>query len=132
MDRLKQLCESGVFISVQNKTDIFEVDSKNFDCCVSAKTGSGFNALKNLISESFDNNVKHDDYKYLIRERHEVLFKGVVKSLGVALSGLKQSEALELVAEELKNARSGLDEVVGKKFSDDLLGDIFRGYCIGK
>jgi tRNA modification GTPase len=60
------------------------------------------------------------------------LFKGVVKSLGVALSGLKQSEALELVAEELKNARSGLDEVVGKKFSDDLLGDIFRGYCIGK
>ena len=132
IDRLKQLCESGVFISVQNKTDIFEVDSKNFDCCVSAKTGSGFNALKNLISESFDNNVKHDDYKYLIRERHEVLFKGVVKSLGVALSGLKQSEALELVAEELKNARSGLDEVVGKKFSDDLLGDIFRGYCIGK
>ena len=55
-----------------------------------------------------------------------------IRDSGIALSGLKQSEALELVAEELKNARSGLDEVVGKKFSDDLLGDIFRGYCIGK
>jgi len=37
-----------------------------------------------------------------------------------------------LVAEDLKNARSHLDEVVGVKFSDSLLGDIFESFCIGK
>ena len=36
------------------------------------------------------------------------------------------------VAEDLKNARSGLDEILGKKFSDSLLGDIFSSFCIGK
>jgi len=39
---------------------------------------------------------------------------------------------LELVAEDLKNSRSGLDELLGKKFSDSLLGDIFSSFCIGK
>ena len=81
---------------------------------------------------SFDKGAKNDDYKYLVRERHEVLFKDVLKCLGEALKGLKGFESLELVAEELKNARSSLDEVVGRKYSDSLLGDIFSGYCIGK
>ena len=132
VDKLKGLCEGGAFISIQNKIDVFDVDVENFDCCVSAKTGSGFDVLKSLIIESFGKGAKDDDYKYLVRERHEVLFKDVLKSLGKALDGLEKSESLELVAEELKNARSGLDEVVGKKFSDSLLGDIFNGYCIGK
>ena len=132
VNKLKSLCEGGAFISIQNKTDIFDVDNENFDCCVSAKTGSGFDVLKSLIVSSFDKGAKNDDYKYLVRERHEVLFKDVLKCLGEALKGLKGFESLELVAEELKNARSGLDEVVGRKYSDSLLGDIFSGYCIGK
>ena len=53
-------------------------------------------------------------------------------SLSSACDGLEQKTSLELVAEDLKNARSGFDELVGKKFSDSLLGDIFSSYCIGK
>ena len=132
VDKLRGLCGDGAFISIQNKTDVFDVDVENFNCCVSAKTGSGFDLLKHLIIESFDKGAKNDDYKYLIRERHEVLFKDVLRCMGEALKGLKELESLELVAEELKNARSGLDEVAGRKFSDSLLGDIFNGYCIGK
>ena len=132
VDKLRGLCGDGAFISIQNKTDVFDVDVENFNCCVSAKTGSGFDLLKHLIIESFDKGAKNDDYKYLIRERHEVLFKDVLRCMGEALKGLKELESLELVAEELKNARSGLDEVAGRKFSDSLLGDIFNSYCIGK
>jgi tRNA modification GTPase len=39
---------------------------------------------------------------------------------------------LELVAEDLKLARQSLDNVVGIKTSDSLLGDIFSNFCIGK
>ena len=103
-----------------------------FDCCVSAKTGEGFDVLKEIIVSCFDSKADKKKYNYLVRERHENIFKGVVLSLGSACEGLEQNTSLELVAEDLKNARSGFDELVGKKFSDSLLGDIFKSYCIGK
>ena len=55
--------------------------------------------------------------------------KGFVDNVYTAL---KNNKTLELVAEDLKNSRSGLDELLGKKFSDSLLGDIFSSFCIGK
>ena len=120
------------FISIQNKIDIQSPDKQFFDCCVSAKTGEGFDVLIRLINESFKDFVKKEDYKFLIKSRHERLFKLVVDDLKRAINGLKAEESLELVAEDLKNARSHLDEVVGIKFSDSLLGDIFESFCIGK
>ena len=67
-----------------------------------------------------------------MRDRHEQIFKSVLVSLSSACNGLEENISLELVAEDLKVARSGFDELVGKKFSDSLLGDIFSSYCIGK
>jgi len=134
LDYFRDLCGKGgkKFISIQNKIDIESPDRQVFDCCISAKTGEGFDVLIKLINESFKDFVKKEDYKFLIRGRHERLFKLVVDDLKKAKNGLKTGESLELVAEDLKNARSHLDEVVGIKFSDSLLGDIFESFCIGK
>ena len=132
VDFFKGLCGENNFISIQNKIDIEEPDKKNFDCCVSAKTGEGFDVLMKMINESFESGVKESDYKFLIKDRHEKLFRLVFDDLQKALVGLSANESLELVAEDLKNARSHLDEVVGVKFSDSLLGDIFKSFCIGK
>jgi tRNA modification GTPase len=52
--------------------------------------------------------------------------------LGDVVVGLEEEKSFELLAEDLKIARGCLDELVGKKFSDSLLGDIFNSYCIGK
>ena len=130
----KDLCSKNKkkFISIQNKIDLESADKKSFDCYISAKTGEGFDVLIKLISDSFKDKVKKEDYKFLIRSRHEKLFKLVVDDLKSAEDGLKAGESLELVAEDLKSARSHLDEVVGVKFSDSLLGDIFESFCIGK
>jgi len=76
--------------------------------------------------------AKKDDFNFIIRDRHETLFKKVVSDLSKSLVGLSGGDSIELVAEDLKNARSHLDEMVGKKFSDSLLGDIFNDFCIGK
>jgi tRNA modification GTPase len=130
----KDLCSKNKknFISIQNKIDLESADKDSFDCYISAKTGEGFDVLIKLIGDSFKDKVKKEDYKFLIRGRHEKLFKLVVDDLKSAKDGLKAGESLELVAEDLKNARSHLDEVVGVKFSDSLLGDIFESFCIGK
>ena len=60
------------------------------------------------------------------------MFKSVVDALDQVLNNLNNGESIELVAEDLKIAMGFLDELVGRKFSDSLLGDIFNNYCIGK
>ena len=131
LDRFGGLCGDKPFISIQNKIDINELNN-NFDCCVSAKSGAGFDTLKSLIISAFDMGAKKDDFNFIIRDRHEALFKKVVLDLNKSFVGLSEGESIELVAEDLKSARSHLDEMVGKKFSDSLLGDIFNDFCIGK
>lgn len=128
----KNLCNKKSFISIQNKIDVDVPNTNDFDCCVSAKTGEGFDVLIKMIGGVFESSVKKEDYKYLIRDRHEKLFRMVVEDLQKALEGFESNTSLELVAEDLKNARAHLDEVVGIKFSDSLLGDIFGSFCIGK
>ncbi len=131
--KFKGLCVGVPFVSVQNKIDINPLfDNRVFDCFVSAKTGEGFDVLKNLIVSGFKKGIKKEDYKYIVRDRHENLFKSVVGVLDKVLNNLNNGESLELVAEDLKIARGYLDELVGRKFSDSLLGDIFSNYCIGK
>ena len=131
-DYFYNVCKKTFFVSVQNKIDIFKKNSKDFDCCVSAKTGEGFDVLKDVIFSNFKKSRTKDDFKFVIRDRHETLFKGVLSDLNKATLGLVDNKSIELVAEDLKNARSRLDEVVGKKFPDSLLGDIFNTFCIGK
>ena len=126
------LCKETYFVSVQNKIDIYKKNIKDFDCCVSAKTGEGFDVLKDIVFSNFKKDKAGDDFKFIIRDRHEVLFRGVVSDLNKASLGLNENKSIELVAEDLKNARSRLDEMVGKKFPDSLLGDIFNSFCIGK
>ena len=132
IDEFKSLAGDNKFVCIQNKVDINVKKDDCFDCCVSAKTGEGFEVLKEIIVNCFNSKVDKKKYNYLVRERHENIFNEVVHSLGSACKGLEQGTSLELVAEDLKNARSGFDELVGKKFSDSLLGDIFNSYCIGK
>ena len=131
LDRFKGLCGDKPFINIQNKIDVNKPNN-GFDCCVSAKSGAGFDVLKSLIVSAFDVGAKKDDFNFIIRDRHETLFKKVVSDLSKSLVGLSGGDSIELVAEDLKNARSHLDEMVGKKFSDSLLGDIFNDFCIGK
>ena len=107
---------------------IFDKFKKGFQKSASALSSG----LKEIIINCFNSKADKKEYNYLIRERHENIFNEVALSLSSACKGLEQGTSLELVAEDLKNARSGFDELVGKKFSDSLLGDIFNSYCIGK
>jgi len=132
MSFLKKTCKSNKFISVQNKTDINEADVKRYDCCVSAKTGDGFKELRQKISNSFSVSDTRNEIGFMVRDRHVKIFVSVTENLEQAIQGLSNKKTLELVAEDLKNARSELDELIGKKFSDSLLGDIFSSFCIGK
>jgi tRNA modification GTPase len=49
-----------------------------------------------------------------------------------ALQHLDSGSALELIAEDLRLAQSELGKITGEFTSDDLLGEIFSNFCVGK
>ena len=131
MDRFELLMQDKKYLKVFNKVDIQKPKKDVFDYMVSAKTGEGFGLLKEGLASSFKLGEALDS-TFLVRERHVKLFNDCVASLDACLLKIEGGLGLELVAEDLKIARSFLDEVVGLKTSDSLLGDIFSSFCIGK
>ena len=119
------------FLKILNKIDLDYKDGEGFDCKISAKTGEGFEEFKKKITGYFQ---KRDEKNgtFLVRDRHINLFESASFSIRKALMVIQKEEGLEIAAEELKMAREYLDVVVGKKTSDQLLGDIFSNFCIGK
>ena len=118
-------------ISVLNKIDLGDFEDAVFDSKVSAKTGQGFDQFKNLIKDAFGEAYNKDSV-YLVRDRHIKLFGLCLEGLNKAHEILQNNKEMEIAAEELKVSRSRLDDLVGRKTPDDVLGDIFSNFCIGK
>ena len=129
---IKSIASDKVFISVLNKLDLGLKDKGAlFDVSLSAKTGEGVVELKKKISSA--SAVRGlVDKEYFARSRHIKLFNEGLGHLEAAVVKLRSGFDVELAAEDLRLARVSLDEVVGVKTSDSLLGDIFNDFCIGK
>ena len=95
---------------------------------VSAKTGAGLEALRTAILEAAGWHSRGESV-FLARERH-------LRALGKAGEYLAAAEVQgaqwEFFAEELRLAQEALGEITGRITADDLLGEIFSRFCIGK
>ena len=130
--KIKSLAGDKVFISVFNKCDLGTINNvSEFDVVLSAKTGEGVVELKKRISATSSGKALINK-EYFARSRHIALFDEGLSFLEAAMVKLRSGENVELAAEDLRLARASLDEVVGVKTSDSLLGDIFNDFCIGK
>ena len=115
---------------VKNKSDLCNKQGDGM-CLVSAKTGDGISALKNMISKFFESSESFVDQRFILNDRQLELIDGVIKSLE-ACQSLHSLESIELIAENLKSARNNLNDFLGERSSDELLGEIFNKFCIGK
>jgi len=100
-------------------------------CAISALTGAGLAELRSHL-KSCMGYQSVDGGAISARRRH-------LESLARARTHAEEAERLlterragELVAEELRLAQQALNEITGEFTSDDLLGRIFAGFCIGK
>jgi len=95
---------------------------------LSAKTGAGVNELRQAILQVVGWQADGEGL-FMARERH-------VQALERAAAHLeragRQGGKLELFAEELRLAQEALGAITGEYTSDDLLGEIFSRFCIGK
>lgn len=119
-------------VSVFNKVDLLnrqnEVTKDKEGVFVSAKTGQGIEQLLgNLVEFAGWKNQPEDIF--LARQRH---IEALQKAHGHVLAGQNIFTETEFLAEELRQAQQALQTVTGEFTSDDLLGEIFSRFCIGK
>ena len=119
------------YLLLFNKSDE-KNPTQTYDCVLSAKTGEGIQDLKKMIVESIQKNTGDSKKTFIIRERHLVLFNTALSQLNSCLEKISNERDVDIAAEDLRLVRSSFDEFLGIKYPDELLGDIFNDFCIGK
>ncbi len=99
---------------------------------VSAHTGQGLDELRRRLLELAGWQAQPEGV-FIARTRHlEVLRRTRAHLDTAAVLAARADAALDLLAEELRLAHDALGEITGRYSADDLLGDIFGRFCIGK
>ncbi len=95
---------------------------------VSAKTGAGLDALRQALLEAAGWTARGESV-FLARERH---LRALNAARGHLEAAAERDLQWEFFAEELRLAQETLGTVTGRVSADDLLGEIFSRFCIGK
>lgn len=122
-------------LRVMNKIDLLarspslERDSGMSTVWLSAKTGAGLDLLRQVLLETVGWQAGSGEGLFMARERH-------VQALQQARTHIDHAsrlgDRLELLAEELRLAQEALGTITGEFTPDELLGEIFSRFCIGK
>lgn len=129
-----ELPESVVIVA--NKCDLHEAaqpERADFNgipvVYTSALNGDGISMLSEKIRQMFIRNNTSVDDSFSARARHVDALKVARSHIFLAQGAIKEPE---LCAEELKLAQNSLAKITGDFCADDLLGEIFSTFCIGK
>jgi tRNA modification GTPase len=113
------------------KASIFKKFSHTLE--ISAKKNKNIGLLEDKIAELvLQGRIPGSESVLAANSRHIRALKDAQKLIAQALNSLDNKLTAECVAEDLKGALNCLDEILGKKFSQELLNKIFSEFCIGK
>lgn len=100
---------------------------------ISAKTGSGLPELTEALAEIGRRITGDTDETLVTNIRHYEALSRAATALGRVRDGLKETTLPpDLIAQDLREALYHLGEIVGEISTDEVLGNIFRKFCIGK
>lgn len=126
---------------VRNKVDLLDNKNANKTASnnkksgylnISAKTGSGLEELRKALLD-IAGWAPGAESPWLARQRHLDALQHANTHLNIAAEHASYNDqVLDLFAEELRLAHESLSSITGKFTSDDLLGEIFSSFCIGK
>ena len=128
-DALQDLPAASARIDVYNKIDLAPGFAPPADgLAVSARTGAGLEALRQRILAAAGWSTGGEPV-FLARERHLRALERAAAHLAAAAG---ETPRWEFFAEELRLAHAALGSITGEFSADDLLGEIFKRFCIGK
>jgi tRNA modification GTPase len=133
---LPESVKNKPIIYIRNKIDLLKAKAKinevenQTEVSLSAKNGDGIDLLRQALSEVAGYNPDGEGV-FLARKRHILAIDLTLNYINSAIEQLEVG-ASELVAEDLRQAGMSLGTITGEFSSDDLLGEIFSSFCIGK
>jgi tRNA modification GTPase len=121
---------------VFNKIDLVDVDNLKQKelkeaLFLSVKTGLGMTELRSYL-KSLAGYQSDESAMFTARRRHITALEVARDAVHQGITQLQTNNAGELLADELRQAQKHLSEITGEFSADDLLGEIFAGFCIGK
>ncbi len=117
-----------------NKSDISDKQNHKFNVdtvLASVKNNKNIDKLIDLIKAKLSKKFTLNNSALITRERHRVKLKDCLKEIDKFLKK-DQNKDLELAAEDLRMATQHLGSIVGKVDVEEILGSIFKDFCIGK
>jgi tRNA modification GTPase len=121
-------------IVVLNKSDLSSDNSgeyKNNGILISVKNNKNIDKLIDLIKDKLSKKIIDTKNILVSRERHRNKLNLCLLELEKFLEK-KQSKEIELAAEDLRMATRHLGAIIGKVDVEEILGSIFKDFCIGK
>ena len=119
-----------------NKNDNGAIKTPNefegFPCLrLSAKNKSGINTLKEALVQHMHRN-NYQDESIITNSRHYAALTNALIEIGKVQEGMENQLSSDLLAIDLRQALFHLGEITGEVTNDELLGNIFANFCIGK
>jgi tRNA modification GTPase len=121
-------------IVLLNKSDVQDKQNYKFDAdtvLASVKENINIDSLIKKIKEKLSKKFTSNNTALITRERHRVKLNECLKEIDNFLKK-DQKKDLELAAEDLRMATRHLGSIVGKVDVEEILGSIFKDFCIGK
>ena len=119
-----------------NKTDAIKTTLpttiEGYPCLpISAKSKIGIEALKQVLVQYMEDN-NYQDESMITNSRHYAALSSALSEVSKVQKGLNDGLSGDLLAIDLRQALFHLGEITGEVTNDELLGNIFANFCIGK
>lgn len=133
-DTIEPANDASKVITVRNKIDLLGESASISDergekeIRLSAKTGDGIELLKTELLRICGANTDGET-PFMGRARH---ISAIEKAFEYVIGAQANKDRIELCADDLRLAHDAVSEITGEFLADDLLGEIFSSFCIGK
>ena len=127
---VSSLNDRGIKHNISN-TDNIDADSTPI-LPISAKNGTGIDILREILASSQRNLLADSDTTLVTNQRHAQALSEARTSLFRVRDGLASGLPTDLAAQDIREAIYHLGSIVGEISTDEVLGNIFKNFCIGK
>jgi tRNA modification GTPase len=117
-------------ISTKSRT-LFEENHPDW-LLISAKTKEGLDSLLEHLSDLVNTGALSNQQTVVSNSRHFEALSKAMDALNEVQKGLDQDISSDLIAIDIRQALHHLGEITGEITTEDLLGNIFANFCIGK
>ena len=117
---------------IVNKIDVSDIDLKEDYIAISAKNGEGISALKNKLLNFINTEKISENDSIVSNLRHYEQLQLTLHEINSIINGMKNNISGDFLSVNIRQALFHLGSITGEITTDDLLGNIFGKFCIGK